>query len=170
MEDQFDHDKYSAYLNQHLVAADAGVQAFKAAADTWQGTRWAAMFDQLHTEEIDSHAKVMALVESLGYEISTTRNVLSGVVAAVGRFNPLNPTRSRDGQMAQAEIDSLVSAIRAQQTMWDNLTVLADIDDRLDKADCTTMIERCKDQRARVRDMSQATIKERFTKPAEEHA
>ncbi len=170
MEDQFDHDKYSAYLNQHLVAADAGVQSFKAAEVTWEGTPWAAMFDQLHTEETESHAKVKALIESLGYEISTTRNVLSGVVAAVGRFNPLNPTRSHDGQMTQAEIDSLVAAIRAQQMMWETLTVLADIDDRLNKADCTQMIDRCKDQRARVCDMNRATVKERFTKPAGEHA
>ncbi len=166
MDAELDHNKYSAYLNQHLVAADAGVESFKAAADTWEGTKWAATFDQLHTEEIESHAKVEALIESLGYKVSTTRNVLSGVVAAAGRFNPLNPTRSRDGRMAQAEIDSLISAIRAQQTMWETLTVLADIDNRLDKAECIQMIERCEDQRARVFNMSQETVKERFTQPA----
>ena len=72
--------------------------------------------------------------------------------------------------MTQAEIDSLVAAIRAQQMMWETLTVLAVIDDRLDKADCTKMIDRCRDQRARVCDLHHATVKERFTKPAGEHA
>ena len=96
---ELDHEKYSAYLNQHLVAADAGVKSFSAAADTWAGTPAEAVFHQLHDELADSHAKLKALIERLGYEVSTARNVVAGVVQAVGRVNPLNPTRSHDGLM-----------------------------------------------------------------------
>ncbi len=160
---QLDHDKYAAYLNQHLVAADGGVESFKAAANTWAGTAWAEVFEQLYKEEQESHTKVKALIESLGYDISTARNAVAGLAAAAGRLNPLNPTRDRDGKMAQAELDALVTAIMGQQAMWETLTVLAEVDDRLDATDCASMVDRCEDQRRRVRRVSQETAKERFT-------
>ncbi len=162
-EPKLDHDKYAAYLNQHLVAADGGVESFKAAANTWAGTAWAEVFEQLYKEEQESHAKVKALIESLGYDISAARNAVAGLAAAAGRFNPLNPTRDRNGRMSQAELDALVTAIMGQQAMWETLAVLSEMDPRLDATDCTSMIERCEDQRRRVRVVSQETAKERFT-------
>lgn len=160
---ELDHDKYSAYLNQHLVAADAGVQAFSAAADTWTDTEWEATFRQLHDELEDSHTKLKELIERLGYEISTVRNIVSGVAAVAGRLNPLNITRNKDGLMTQAEFDALAAAVRGQQMMWETLKVLSEIDDRLDADDCQAMIERCEDQRGRVLEANAATAKARFT-------
>ena len=75
---ELDHDKYSAYLNQHLFAADAGVQAFKAAADpsrwpehgdAWQAAklyyhmgfhrrRYAALEQLMHEHGIESQQRV----------------------------------------------------------------------------------------------------------------
>lgn len=166
---ELDHDKYSAYLNQHLFAADAGVKAFKAAADTWGGTPYGPVFQQLHDELADSHAQVKALIERLGYEISTARNLVSGLVQAAGRVNPLNLMRDHDGKMTQSELDALVAAVRAQQMMWETLVVLADVDDRLDKAYCQSMVDRCEDQRARVAQVSRETAIDRFTlHPAEQ--
>ncbi|GAB3818251.1 hypothetical protein GCM10028820_20190 [Tessaracoccus terricola] len=163
MTPELDHDKYSAYLNQHLVAADAGVQAFRAAADTWADTEWEATFRQLHDELEESHEKLKALIERLGYEISKLRNLVSGAAAVAGRLNPLNPTRNRDGLMTQPEFDALAAAIRGQQMMWETLGVLAEIDDRLDADDCRAMVDRCEDQRRRVLEVNAATAKSRFT-------
>lgn len=160
---ELDHDKYSAYLTHHLVAADAGVQAFKAAADTWKDTPYEHVFLELHEGLGESKEKLKRLIEELGYEISTTRNVVHGLVELVGRINPLNITRNEDGLMTQSEIDALAGAIRAQQMMWETLLVLADIDDRLDADDCQMMIERCEDQRGRVLEVNRATAKDRFT-------
>lgn len=160
---ELDHDKYSAYLNQHLVAADAGVQAFSAAADTWADTQWESTFRQLHDELEESHEKVKQLIVHLGYEISTVRQMVSGVVAAAGRVNPLNLTRNRDGLMTQAEFDALVAAVRGQQMMWETLQVLTGIDDRLDRDECRAMVELCEDQRRRVLEVNAATAKSRFT-------
>lgn len=158
-----DHDKYAAYLNQHLVAADSGVKAFKAAAHTWAGTPSEAVFRQLHDELSDSHATVKRLIKDLGYKISTRRNLVAGLAQLAGRLNPLNLTRNRDGKMAQLEFDVLAGANRAQQMMWETLLVLADVDDRLDKDLCRSMIDRCEDQRARVLKTSQETALDRFT-------
>lgn len=160
---ELDHDKYSAYLNQHLVAADAGVKAFNAAADTWAGTPYAATFERLHDELAESHSTVADLIEDLGYEVSTARNMVAGLVQAAGRLNPLNPTRNHDGLMTQTELDALAAAVRAQQMMWETLVVLADVDERLDKAFCQSMVERCEDQRSRVVQVSEATAVSRFT-------
>lgn len=160
---ELDHDKYSAYLNQHLVAADAGVEAFKAAADTWAGTEWEATFLQLHKELNDSHDEVERLIKDLGYELSTGRTLLAGVAKAAGRLNPINVTRNADGTMTQMELDALVAAVRAQQMMWETLLLLGSVDPRLDKTFSQTMIDRCADQRARVVRVSTATAVDRFT-------
>ncbi|AQP44939.1 hypothetical protein [Tessaracoccus flavus] len=160
---ELDHDKYSAYLNQHLVAADAGVKAFKAAADTWEGTPLQAVFEQLHRELEQSHDKVKALIERLGYDVSMTRNLVAGVAHVAGRLNPLNFTRNSDGLMTQMEFDALAAAVRAQQMMWETLVVLSDVDDRLDRAEMQAMVDLCEDQRARVVKASAETAVERFT-------
>lgn len=165
---ELDHDKYSAYLNHHLLAADAGVQAFAAAADTWEGTPWESTFRELHEELAGSKDHLTDLMEKLGYEVSTGRQLVKGLVEVVGRINPLNITRSKDGLMTQSEIDALAGAVRAQQMMWETLLVLADVDERLDAADCQRMIERCEDQRGRVLEVNRATAQDRFTKSPEE--
>lgn len=162
-EARLDHDKYAAYLNQHLAAADAGVQAFQAAADTWAGTEWEQVFQQLHEELEDSHAEVKQLIADLGYDVSVGRNVVSGLAKAVGRINPLNLTRNNDGKLTQLEIDALAAAVRAQQMMWETLLLLSPIDDRLDPAFCEQMLERCRDQRERVRKVNAETVLRRFT-------
>lgn len=160
---ELDHDKYSAYLNQHLTAADAGVEAFKAAADTWAGTEWEATFLQLHDELKDSHGEVERLIKGLGYEVSSGRTLMAGMAKVAGRLNPINFTRNDDGQMTQIELDALAAAVRAQQMMWETLVVLAEVDSRLDKALCQSMIDRCVDQRTRVVVVSTATAVDRFT-------
>ena len=160
---ELDHDKYSAYLNQHLTASDAGVKAFKAAAETWGDTPWEQVFLQLNSELEGSHDKVKALIARLGYEVSTTRTILAGVAEVAGRFNPLNLTRDNDGLMTQMEFDGLAAALRAQQMMWETLVVHAEVDSRLDKALCQSMIDRCVDQRTRVVVVSTATAVDRFT-------
>ena len=160
---ELDHDKYSAYLNQHLTASDAGVKAFKAAAETWKDTPWEQVFLQLNTELEGSHDKVKALIARLGYEVSTTRTILAGVAEVAGRFNPLNLTRDNDGLMTQMEFDGLAAALRAQQMMWETLVVLSEIDDRLDRAECQAMVDLCEDQRRRVVEASADTAIARFT-------
>ncbi len=164
MTKELDHDKYSAYLNQHLVAADAGVQAFKAAADTWAGTQWEASFRELHEELSDSHDLVNQLIERLGYQVSAVRTIVAGVAAVAGRLNPINLTRNNDGLMTQSELDALAAAVTAQLMMWETLLVLTEIDGRLDRDECRSMIERCTDQRRRVMEVSLATTIQRFTK------
>ena len=160
---ELDHDKYSAYLNQHLTASDAGVKAFKAAAETWGDTPWEQVFLQLNPELEGSHDKVKALIARLGYEVSTTRTILAGVAEVAGRFNPLNLTRDNDGLMTQMEFDGLAAALRAQQMMWETLVVLSEIDDRLDRAECQAMVDLCEDQRRRVVEASADTAIARFT-------
>lgn len=145
------------------------MQAFRAAADTWKGTPHEAVFLRLHEELADSHAKTKQLIEDLGYEVSTARNLVAGLVQAAGRFNPLNPTRSHRGLMTQSELDALTAAVRAQQMMWETLVVLADVDDRLDKEFCRSMIERCEDQRGRVVEVSKVTAIDRFTLHSGDH-
>ncbi|HEX2857894.1 MAG TPA: hypothetical protein VHO26_10545 [Propionibacteriaceae bacterium] len=160
---ELNHENYEAYLNQHLVSADGGVKLFKAAEHTWAGTSLESVFRELHDELTDSHAQVKNLIERLGYQVSAWRNVSAGLAEVVGLVNPVNFTRHPYGKLAQPQLDSLAAAIRAQQMLWETLVVLADVDDRLDKEWCRSMIARCEDQRARVAKASSETVLTRFT-------
>lgn len=160
---ELDHEHYAHYLNQHLLAADAGVKSFKAAQKSWEGTSAEPIFATLHDEIDENRRRLEELIERLGYEVSRTRSLLSGVAEVAGRFNPLNPSRSADSTMSQVELDALVGAIRTQAMMWETLQVLTSIDPRLDPAAIAEMVARCESQRNRVRTVSQETAIARFT-------
>lgn len=163
-----DGDRYAAYLNQHLVASDSGINAFRAAAQSWHDTPYEDVFATIADELEDSRAHLIALIERLGYSVSKARNLVSGAAEAAGRINPLNPTRSSDGRGTQMELDSLVGAVRTQAMMWETLEVLLTVDPRLDAAEIAELLERCRSQRDRVRRVSAETAVERFTADPED--
>lgn len=163
MQTQLDHDKYAAYLNQHLLASDAGMRAFEAAAHSWADTPYASVFSGISDELEVSRSQLIALIERLGYKVSRTRTVLSGAAEVAGRVNPLNPLRSTDSKGTQLELDSLVGAVRTQAMMWETLLALVDVDPRLDAAELSELVERCASQRNRVREVSAKTAAARFT-------
>ena len=160
---QLDHDRYSAYLNQHLFASDAGMRAFQAAADSWGDNAYGQVFATIHEELKDSRARVVDLIEGWGYQVSTARTLLSGVAQLAGRLNPLNPSRDADSDTGQLEVDSLVGAVRTQRMMWETLDALRVVDDRVDAEFVRAMLARCDSQIQRICEVSAATAPARFT-------
>lgn len=153
----------SHYLNGHLLAADAGVNAFRAAADTWRGTPHEATFHSLVAQIEEDRQALVRLVDKFGGGKHPVRNALTAVARLAGRVNPVNVLRTRRGTATQLELDTLVSAVTGKRLLWETLGHLAVLDDRLDDAQLDELIRRADSQIAQIRAVNEATAADRFT-------
>lgn len=121
-----------AYLNDHLAAATAGVRLFDAAQATWRGTAHEEMFRHLREQIAGERDEVRRLISRLGLSSSNVKLGLAAAGAQVSRVNPLNLLRSRNGTAPQLELESLQTAVRGKECLWETLLALAPSDPRLD--------------------------------------
>ena len=161
-----DHELYSAYLNEHLLASESGVKAIRAAADTWDGTEYRAVFLDL-AQQIDADKRdLLRIMAALGYKPSPVKEALTLAANTVGRFNPVNILRSKKAGMTQLELDVLVGMVRTKAMMWETLIMLADADKRLDPALLADLERRAEDQMRQIRGVNNETYRRRFMPPA----
>ena len=163
---QIDHRLYAAYLNEHLLASEAGVKAFAAAADTWEGTEHRSAFLSL-ARQIDADKRdLLSMMLRLGYRPHPVKKLLTAAANTLGRLNPVNIFRSKKGGMTQLELDVLVGMVRTKQMMWETLQLVADVDERLDRAFIADLERRAEDQIRQIREVNAETCVRRFRPPA----
>ena len=152
----------ATYLNEHLLASEGGVQAFKAAADTFKGTKHEPALRAL-SGEIDRDRRDLArIMQQLGFRPKGWKRLLTLAVRAGGRMNPVNLLRLRRSSMAQFELDFLTGAVRAKRSMWEALLELADSDPRQDRKLLLSLQLRADQQMAEIQRISRETVRERF--------
>lgn len=156
------HSIYSNYLNEHLLGSEGGVNAFKAAADTWRGTPHEGAFKSLARQVKADQDDLHRIIRSLGYDHAPLRSALTIGVRLAGRINPVNLLRRRKVGMAQVELDTLTGMLRAKLSMWETLLLLQSRDPRLDAALLKDLQRRAEDQFNQVRDIIEASCEERF--------
>lgn len=155
-------DTLAVYLNEHLLASEGGVQAFKAAADTFKGTRHEAALRAL-SDEIDRDRRDLArIIQQLGFRPKGWKRLLTLVLRVGGRINPVNLLRLRHSSMAQFELDFLTGAVRAKRSMWDALLELAEDDPRQDRKLLLSLQLRADQQIAELQRINRETVRERF--------
>jgi hypothetical protein len=158
-----DADEHLAsYLNEHLLAAEGGVQAFKAAARTFEGTRHEAALLALSDEIARDRRDLARLIQELGFRPKGWKRLLTLLVRAGGSVNPVNLLRLRRGSMAQMELDFLTGAVRGKQSMWDALLELETDDPRLDRRFLEALHLRADQQIAEIQRINRETVRERF--------
>lgn len=152
----------ATYLNEHLLASEGGLRAFKAAADTWAGTPQEQTLRAL-VDEIDRDRRDLArIIQRLGFRPAGWKRMLTLGFAAIGRVNPVNLLRRRSGSMAQLELDVLTGAVRAKRSMWDALLEVAEHEPRLDRRLLADLQSRADQQIAELQRVALATARERF--------
>lgn len=156
------HSIYSNYLNEHLLGSEGGVNAFKAAADTWRGTEHEGAFKSLAQQVKADQDDLHRIIRDLGYDHAPLRSALTIGVRLAGRINPVNLLRRRKAGMAQVELDTLTGLLRAKLSMWETLLLLHSRDPRLDAALLTDLQRRAEEQVNQVRDIIAASCEERF--------
>ncbi|MGB9034711.1 MAG: hypothetical protein WCC45_09355 [Paeniglutamicibacter sp.] len=156
------HQTLSNYLNQHLLGSEGGVNAFRAAADTWKGTAQEPMLLSLARQVMADQEDLQNMVHRLGYGGHPLKLTLSHAVRAVGRVNPVNLLRKRKAGLAQVELDVLIGMLNAKLAMWDTLQLVAGKDHRFDTALLDDLKVRANDQITQVKEIIEATWEERF--------
>lgn len=156
------HQTLSNYLNEHFLGSEGGVNAFRAAADTWKGTAQEAALLSLSRQVLTDQEDLRRMIDSLGYGGHPLKLSLTHVVRAVGRVNPVNLLRRRQAGLAQVELDVLIGMLNAKLAMWDTLLLAAGKDPRFDTALLGELKLRAVDQVNQVKGIIEATWEERF--------
>lgn len=155
-------ERLATYLDLHLTGADGGLDAFKAAADTWRGTPQEPALESLVDQVRADHHDLEDLLGRLGHHRNAARRVLGAGARAVGRVNPANALRAREGGASQVELDLLIGAVNAKLSMWELLLLMEDRDPALDLALLEDLRQRAESQIAQLKGIRDATWAERF--------
>ncbi|WP_372698160.1 hypothetical protein [Arthrobacter sp. JSM 101049] len=157
-----DHVMYAAYLNEHLLGSEGGMNAFKAAVSTWTGTPVEPLFTAMVRQVTDDHADLERIIRTLGYRPHPLKQALTHGVRLAGRLNPVNFLRKRDAAMTQVELDILMGMLRAKKAMWGTLMLVATRDGRLDVPLLQDLDQRADHQLDQMRDIISRTWEKRF--------
>lgn len=164
--DAINHSMYAAYLSQHLLGSEGGINAFKAAARSWKDTPVEHQLASLARQVADDHADLERIIRSLGYRPHPLKQALTHGVRWAGRLNPVNVLRRNDAAMTQVELDVLLGMLRAKKAMWFTLLLVATRDGRLDVALLQDLDQRADHQIEQVHDIISRTWEGRFFQDA----
>lgn len=156
------HKTYSSYLNEHYLGSEGGVNAFKAAADTWQGTAHESGFNSLCQQVMADRDDLRRIMTALGYRPQPFKLLLTHLVRLLGRFNPVNILRRRRTGLSQVELEVLAGMLRAKQAMWETLLLVSAKDPRLNTLLLRELHTRATDQIEQVQSIIEMTWEERF--------
>lgn len=152
----------AAYLNEHLLAGEGGVQAFHAAARTFEGSSHERALLALADEIARDRRDLARIIHRLGFRPAGWKRMLTLAIKAAGSINPVNLLRQRRSSMAQFELDFLTGAVRAKLSMWEALLELSESDDRFDRALLLDLERRAEEQIAEIQRINRETVRERF--------
>lgn len=150
------------YLNEHLLASEGGLHAFRAGLDTWRGTGQEEALRFLVEDIARDRRDLARLIRRLGHRPALWKRLLTAAFRIGGRLGPLNPRRTRDGSAAQLELDTLTGMVRAKLSMWDALLECADAVPGLERAALAELRERAVRQIETIQRISLVTCRARF--------
>jgi hypothetical protein len=154
-----------SYLEGHLAGATAGVRLFEAARSSWAGSRHEEVLAALAAEISAERQELLDVLHALGYRRSTVKLVLAHLAAQVSRINPINLRRSGTTSGAQLELETLQSAVRGKECLWESLLVLqqhAPDGVPLSTGRLQTLLRRAREQQQEVAHIMRETTAERF--------
>ena len=156
------HEIYSNYLNEHYLGSEGGINAFRAAAVTWNQTPHENTFKSLCQQVMADRDDLRRIINQLGYHPHPFKNLLTHVVRILGRLNPVNVLRKRRTGMAQIELEVLIGMLRAKLSMWETLLLVSAKDPRLDTELLQDLRKRASEQIDQVRSVIEKTWQQRF--------
>ncbi|MDX2340272.1 hypothetical protein AAG742_08515 [Micrococcus sp. 2A] len=157
-----DREMLEDYLNQHLLGSRPGVPAFRAAADTWEGTPQHAVLARLADGVEASQERLEEIIARLGFRTPVRDRAAGAVAAAGGRLNPVNAVRAKGSGWTQVELDVLTGALQGQSEMWRILERLAPHVPGLDAEEARGLLEQTREYLAEVQRVTDETLLRRF--------
>ncbi|MBG6184910.1 hypothetical protein IWX65_002888 [Arthrobacter sp. CAN_A214] len=157
-----DDEKLSAYLGDHLLAAESGVRLFESVERTWKDTSYQSVFDELRRDIAADRDDLVALIRRLGYTPGKAKMGLTWVGAQLSKAGPLNPFHTSGGMAGQIELEALQAAVRGKEGLWTSLLALSRSFKRLDPKDLQRLKDRASGQQDQLAGIMDKTILERF--------
>ncbi|WAP52869.1 hypothetical protein OL239_06875 [Arthrobacter sp. ATA002] len=159
---KLEHASLSAYLDDHLLAAETGVRLFSAARRTWAGSKYEQTFADLENEISGERDELEQLIITLGYRRSKFKHLVATAGAVTGRLGPINPLSTGGGTTGQFELETLQSIVRAKECLYRTLLSLSAHDHRFNPARLREMIDMAGRQQDAVARVMEETAPARF--------
>jgi hypothetical protein len=138
------------YLNDHSAGATAGVDLARKLAGDTAGTPLNDFLQGLVAEiDADRHA-LEEVMKRLGVERQTFKQAGAWLTERVGRLRFSQPVTGSHELTLLMEMETLALGIQGKLSMWETVREARGADPRLTGVDLDGLIERARDQAARL--------------------
>jgi len=161
---QTDTGPLGIYLNDHLAGATVGVELFRRASGSAQGTAKTQLQD-LTTQVEQDRESLLTLMGTLGVPVRHYKVLAGWVLEKAGRFKPNGRLLSRSPLSDLIELEGLSLGVHGKAAGFRALRHLADTDTRLDATQLDELIDRAEQQADTLEQMRILTAVRVLTAP-----
>ncbi|SFT52619.1 hypothetical protein SAMN05660657_01342 [Geodermatophilus amargosae] len=129
------------YLNDHLASATGGIELVCRMIGVHRGSRWEGPLQQLLDELRDEKTSLLATARALGVPVRQYKQLGVWLAEKVTRVKLNGRLLSRSPLSDLVEFEFLASGVRAKRSGFETLRIVAEVDDRLDKAELDRLID-----------------------------
>lgn len=130
------------YLNDHLAGATLGAELAARIAHEHRDWGEAGTLDRLAAEIAEDRGSLLALMSAVDVPVRQYKVVLGWVAEKLGRVKPNGHVLERSPLSSLEEIEMMRLGVEGKTSCWRTLQVLADRDDRIDRAEVDRLLER----------------------------
>ncbi len=129
------------YVNDHLAAATGGIELVCRMLGVHRGARWERPLEQLLDELREERSALLRVTRALGVPVRQYKQVGVWLAEKVSRAKLNGRLLSRSPLSDLVEFEFLASAVRGKRSGFESLRVVAEVDDRLDRAELDRLID-----------------------------
>ena len=134
-------DLLGIYCNDHLAAATGGIELVSRMIGSNRGTRFEQPLEQLLDELRDEKSSLLRTAGALGVPVRQYKQLGVWLAEKVTRAKLNGRLLSRSPLSDLVEFEFLASGVRAKRSGFETLRIVAEVDDRLDKAELNRLID-----------------------------
>jgi hypothetical protein len=136
------------YVNDHLAAATGGIELVSRMLGVHRGSRWDPPLEQLLAELRDERSALLRVTRALGIPVRQYKQLGVWLAEKITRAKLNGRLVARSPLSDLVEFEFLASAVRGKRSGFETLRIVAEVDDRLDRADLDRLIDQAHRQYA----------------------
>ncbi len=153
----------TTYLNDHLAGATGGLELFRRATDTHQGSPLGDELAQLTTEVAEDREALIGIMATLHIRRNWLWASAGGIAEKLGRLKPNGFILRRSPLSDVVELEALRIGVWGKLSGWEVLLAGATDEPALDRVSLETLLERAHDQLERLRKMHVRVARDRLS-------
>lgn len=156
-------EQLSAYLNDHLGGANAGVEMARQLQEDVEGERDGEILGRL-AEEIEEDVETLrALLEQIGTKTSPVKQAAGWLAEKVQRVAVSEPRTGSANLTRLLRVESLSLGVEGKLGLWLALMEVTAANPQLADIDLPRLVERAQDQRRRLETVRLEVARRTFT-------